>query len=218
MVGTHFWLFLGRTRKWTLLFAAIFVIGSIILLLFFPAKAKTITQQWDNMQLWLGALTLFVACAVWLSEAQQEWKNNLPKRLSVDFKLVINNQENDKLDQDKRGRTIMRCKRAKLIGEGDIRALAQQIGRQMVNSYHICQNEENSTGKTGKHQDLDMIPMLDEVSDEIDHNRRERHYRVTVRLTSIPKCLSTIPENMILYWKDDFTILPQLKTCEDDNS
>lgn len=200
MLCTHFWMFIVRTRKWTLLFAAMFVIGSILLLFLFPVKAKTITQQWDNMQLWLSTLTLFVACAVWLSEAQQEWGGDLPKRLSVDFKLVTNEQEDGNQAGSNKERIVMRCKRAKLIGEGDIRALAQQIGRQMVNN-----------------QDLKMIPMLDEVSDKIDHRRKEKHYQVTVRLTSMPECLVEIPEDKIVLWEDDFTVPPQPKPLTNEN-
>ncbi len=212
MFSAHFWIFIARTRKWTLLLAALFVIGTILLLLFFPAKAKTITQQWDNIQVWLGALTLFVACSVWLSEAQQEWRNNLPKRLSIDFKLVSGVQEDGEQVEEQNDRTLMRCNRAKLIGEGDIRALAQQIGRQMVNNYHGGQS------KSKQHTDLNMIPMLDEVSEKIDFKRKEKHYKVTVKLTSVPDCLSAIPKDKILFWEDDFTMLPQLKIYKNENS
>lgn len=218
MLSAHFWIFIARTRKWTLLLAAIFVISTILLLLFFPTKAKTITQQWDSIQVWLGALTLFVACSVWLSEAQQEWRNNLPKRLSVDFKLVSNVQKNGEQVENQNNRIIMRCNRARLIGEGDIRALAQQIGRQMVNNFHNCQSRENSKSKSKQHSDLDMIPMLDEVSEKIDFKRKEKHYKVTVKLTSMPECLYAIPENKILFWEDDFTMLPQLKNYKNENS
>lgn len=56
--------------------------------------------------------------AVWWGESHQEWRNSLPKRLTVDFFY--------------HGQLVMRCEDADLASEGDIRALGQQIGGQMA--------------------------------------------------------------------------------------
>ena len=66
----------------------------------------------------VGAGTLLTAFAVLLGETLQDWRNSLPKRLTVEFHFG--------------GRLLMRCEDAYLAGESDIRALGQQIGAHMA--------------------------------------------------------------------------------------
>ena len=62
--------------------------------------------------------TLFVALAVWFGERREAWKADLPKKFTTIFKY--------------HKREVMRCERAELSGEADMRALGQQIGLQML--------------------------------------------------------------------------------------
>ncbi|MBK9270717.1 MAG: hypothetical protein IPM48_03900 [Saprospiraceae bacterium] len=65
----------------------------------------------------VGLTTFLLAFFLWISRLRQNWRENLPKRLTVHFKL------GDKY--------ILTCHEAYLSAAGDIRAWAQQIGSQM---------------------------------------------------------------------------------------
>ena len=71
----------------------------------------------------VGIATVIVAVAVWFAELTEEWREQLPKRLTVNF-VYLNNKEL---------KTVMRCEKAHLSDIADVRALGQQIGSQLVN-------------------------------------------------------------------------------------
>lgn len=87
----------------------------------------------------VGLATLFVAIAVWVAELTEEWRNQLPKRLTVNFVYSVN----DEL------KTVMRCEQAHLSDIADVRALGQQIGSQLVD-----------LDAGNRHIELDKKPML----------------------------------------------------------
>ncbi|GJL72547.1 MAG: hypothetical protein NMNS01_17460 [Nitrosomonas sp.] len=75
----------------------------------------------------VGFATLFVATAVWVAELTEEWRNRLPKRLTVNFVYW----HKDEL------KTVMRCEQAYLSDVADIRALGQQIGGQLAKNQYL---------------------------------------------------------------------------------
>lgn len=62
--------------------------------------------------------TFVVAVLVWWGETKEDWEESLPKRLTVFF--LYEEQP------------AMVCEDASLVAEGDIRAMAQQLGAQIV--------------------------------------------------------------------------------------
>lgn len=96
------------------------LVALVFINLLVGGKLLTADNSWwkDFLEPIVGLGTLFTAVAVWLGETAQDWRGSLPKRLTVDFQH--------------KGRLVMRCENACLAGEGDIRALGQQIGAQMA--------------------------------------------------------------------------------------
>jgi len=73
---------------------------------------------WKYASAIFGTLTLVLAACIWIGQMVDRWRASLPKELSVSFNF-----------QD---RLVMRCERAYLASEADIRAWAQQLGAQMA--------------------------------------------------------------------------------------
>ena len=65
-----------------------------------------------------GVLTLALAGFIWVGQLDDRWRASLPKELTVAFYFE--------------GHLVMRCERAYLPSEADIRAWAQQLGSQMA--------------------------------------------------------------------------------------
>jgi hypothetical protein len=75
--------------------------------------------RWNNdLDQVVSFATLMVALFVWLDEIRDNWKNNLPKRLTVRF-------------EDEHGKLVLLCRKAHLSDAADIRPLGQQIASQM---------------------------------------------------------------------------------------
>ncbi|MDC0994070.1 hypothetical protein OAR16_00530 [bacterium] len=77
------------------------------------------SDWWNNY--WgavTGVITLVVALLLWWSDMRRLWLESLPMILDAEY--VHENH------------VVMRCTGARLAGAADIRALAQQIGRQMA--------------------------------------------------------------------------------------
>jgi len=80
---------------------------------------------WNNeLDQIVSLATLMIALFVWYGEIAQDWRNNLPKRLTVQF-------ANDQ------GELVLQCFKAHLSDVADIRTLGQQIASQM------CDNNRN---------------------------------------------------------------------------
>lgn len=130
----------------------------------------TLKERWNNdLDQMVSLATLMVALFVWWGEIVQEWRNRLPKRLTINFQYV---------DENNNIITVMECIKAHLSGISDIRALGQQIGMQM-----------------NKKQQLDFrAPFV--IQDEgIIQSDEEMgyylHYHVTFTLTKLPENLSS---------------------------
>lgn len=70
-----------------------------------------------------GIGTFIIAALVWIASQIQNWKKSLPMKLDVHF------------IKDKK--FILTCYNANLIGDDDIRAMAQQIGAQMAEERNL---------------------------------------------------------------------------------
>ncbi len=72
----------------------------------------------DPIDKMIQGVTLLVVISMWILELIGAWRDSLPKYLSVEFRL--------------RGIPSIRCRYAFLVGEADMRQMAQSLG-QMVN-------------------------------------------------------------------------------------
>lgn len=164
-----------RTRRTvlTIMLIGVFLFFAVVL----TGYNESIKTTWDNYGDWLVAIvTLFIAGAVFCGEIQEDYKKSLPKRLTVHF--VYKAVE------------VMRCEGAVLSSESDIRALSQQIGRQMVK------------------KDIQFPPMLGDFNSPYQDGH-EMLYTTTIVLTSLPTELETLHrDNKILLWLSPFTSAP----------
>jgi hypothetical protein len=104
----------------------------------------------------LGAAIVLIALGIWVNKNQKEWEDSIEKTLTVIFKHE--NQE------------VMRCVRAYLAGESDIRQWAQQIGGQMSLSL------------------LEFEPFIDPKPSVIDFRDKQwyKDYYVIFNLRNLP--------------------------------
>lgn len=112
--------------------------------------------------------TLMIALFVWYGEIAEDWKNNLPKRLTVRFETIEENNTTE---------LVMMCIKAHLSDVADVRALGQQIAKQM------CEGKEL----------MFRAPYVKQNAGEILHDSEIGHflhYKVTFTLTKSPDGLS----------------------------
>lgn len=160
---------LTRTRGFALYFFRnrLPYVATVVILLavyvFFPKDVGEVTNRWKDIDPLLSAMTFFTALAVFAWEAYQDWKSDLPKKLTVIYKYE--------------GKEVMRCNRADLLSKADIRALSQQLGSQMAN-YNQLKFRAASVKPSGGGvaHESDGLPFID--------------YAVTFQLTEIPPGLS----------------------------
>jgi hypothetical protein len=135
----------------------------------------------DYLDPFVGMAVLIIALALWFGETRQDWRNSLPRRLSVVFRYC----------DDKGDREVMRCVRAGLASEADVRALAQQIGAQMVAGQldFRAPNVKQSGGNVEVAEDGDVY----------------RHHVVTLELRKLPSALADLPKDHVLVWRPPFS-------------
>ena len=154
------WHYILRKRRTQLTVAtsafAILFIGGLACYIVYPG---IVTNVWAVLEPAIGISTLIVAMLVWYGEAAQDCENELPKRLNISFLLE--------------GKEIMRCENAYLAGEGDIRALGQQLGGQISGSMNTLafKSFEQKPGEI----------RLDEYSGE-----EVKTYELKITLSDIP--------------------------------
>ncbi|MCA9167057.1 MAG: hypothetical protein KDB23_05295 [Planctomycetales bacterium] len=117
--------------------------------------------MWSNrLQPVFELTTLMFAFLIWFSNQRSRWEESLPKRLSVTYVFD--------------GRPVMRCERATLIDESDIRAMAQQMGAQMAGGR------------------LAFGPVVNIVApsvERIEDGTAIRCYGMSFHLTELPDCI-----------------------------
>ncbi|MBI4664148.1 MAG: hypothetical protein HY735_35580 [Verrucomicrobia bacterium] len=140
---------------------AVLLVGAVALLLVIRTLGMAaIGTVWQWLDAILGILTLGVATAVWFGEAREDWEETLPRRLKAVYLLA--------------GQPVFICEGATLLAEGDLRALAQQLGRQMNGG-----------------RDLFFSLQFDPRPPCIQNGTSgpERLYEVHIRLTKTPETL-----------------------------
>ncbi len=143
----------------------------------------------DHIDPFVGMAVLIVAMALWFGEIRQDWHASLPCRLTVVFR------HGDGVD----AREVMRCERAGLSGEGEMRALGQQIGAQMVGerTLDFC---APSVEYSGGH-----------IEAERD-GRIYRHFTVALRLRKLPAAIDDLASDEVLVWRPPFDSEPVRET------
>jgi len=156
-------------------------------------ELKILIKFWNGfISSLIGITTLFVALSVWGAELMQDWRNDLPKKLTVIFRYD--------------GKEVMRCNRAELFSEADIRSLGQQIGRQMAGGGRVdldfaapsvkqTKKEISSDKETGFFMDYEVVFDLTELPGILKPER-----------TELPRIVK--PEKCLL-WEPPFSEKPQ---------
>ncbi|MDZ4778776.1 MAG: hypothetical protein SGJ19_00820 [Planctomycetia bacterium] len=137
---------------------AVIVTGLIVQ----PWKQQPWLAWWQWMDAVFGVATLAVALIVWWGELTENWEHNLPKRLRVVF--LFDNQP------------VLVCEDAPLITETDIRAMAQQIGKQMNDN-----------------KELSLRPFFEPLLPIIDRQSKTgpvRRYEIRMTLKELPTSLA----------------------------
>ncbi|MDP2604156.1 MAG: hypothetical protein Q8S00_16415 [Deltaproteobacteria bacterium] len=150
-----FWQFAWRQSRGRILLGAAVTLAVLVIV------NMAGTGWWTNTEPVITFLTLAVACFIGYQQMREEWvEDHLPKKLTARYLHD--------------GNEVMRCEKARLAGESDIRALTQQIGLQMA--------------------DVDRlkfaVPDVDVSGPEISQDGTYVHYTATVHLTDLPSTLS----------------------------
>lgn len=152
------WRYAMHTRKVPMV-GALLVVLLVAVYIFLTPNGKPRTDWWSWVEPVSGCATLAVAALVWYGELKQDWRNSLPKRLTVQFVFKPPSTDDYKV--------VMRCRDAYLAGEDDIRQWGQQLGLQMAD------NER-----------LEFHPMVYVNEDPIRGNIRR--YTATFVLSALP--------------------------------
>ncbi len=151
-----------------LLFLTVIV---FIWVFFFSSKETSIDfLVWNNWNKFITVLTFIVAIAIgWLNYIRS-WEDNLPNKLTVHF--VYNEKY------------IMSAYTVSLSSKSDLRAWAQQIGKQMAGG-----NENLSFELTNSQEYLGI------------ENNEYKHYKLTYYLSKEPKIFKQADfQNTYLTW------------------
>ena len=174
-----FWQFAWREVKLRIGIGVPVLIVAFVALQFLRPQP---TDLWDWADPLISLLTLGVAFFIWLGQLRRAWEEYLPNRLTVHFYY----QE----------REVMRCEKAYLANESDIRALGQHIGGQMT---------EESFLKF-------ILPRVEISQPETNSKERYIHYTVQFHLRELPAKLQSLRDNEVLVWRPPFTSEPQIES------
>ena len=100
-----------RTQRTKILSMAV-----LLCVAFFIIKPEG--KWWEAMTEIVSLATLGVALLVWIAEFGENWEQNLPKRLDV---IYLH-----------KGKPAFVCENATILSESDLRAMAQQMGAQII--------------------------------------------------------------------------------------
>lgn len=130
---------------------------------------ESIIEWLLNAQTILGIGTLLVALFVWMGEIEENWENNLPKRLSVFFFWEA--------------KPLIVCRYVWLAGEDEVRTWGQQVG---VQAQHVMVGEKPSDSF------LHFGPDMQTKNPELligPEGEVWKHYSICFRLTGLNKSL-----------------------------
>lgn len=130
---------------------------------------ESIIEWLLNAQTILGIGTLLVALFVWIGEIEENWENDLPKRLSVFFFWEA--------------KPLIVCRYAWLAGEDEIRTWGQQVG---------VQAQDVMPGEKPPDSFLHFGPDMQTRNPELLVGTKGevwKHYSICFRLTGLNKSL-----------------------------
>jgi hypothetical protein len=163
----QFWQFALRKSCWRLLLGLAAALA-LVLIVWIGG-----TAWWESWEAVITFLTLAVALAIGYQQMREEWEeDHLPKRLTTHY-------YHD-------GKEVMRCEKARLGGEADIRALTQQIGLQMTDV---------------KGQLKFAAPDIEVSVPEVNEDGNYVHYVAKIRLIELPLTLSPGKRRV---WREPF--------------
>ncbi len=161
--------FIMRRQGWIIATYCVVTVLIVIALVCGADSLDAVANLWSRAGAVLGMAALGVALLVWWGELKEDWEESLPKRLSAVFYLVDPETE--------QRRPLIICLDATLGGPSDIRAMAQQIGRQIAGN------------------DLALIPQFEVAPPVLDLNTSVRRYRVSMLLHDIPEAMRNLESN-----------------------
>ncbi len=170
---------LDRTKERILIIFGLITLFTIIMSL--GGDTKILGKWWQIVDPIIKILTLSVAIFVWYQQMREEWTNSyLPKRFSGLFIFE--------------GVEVLRFENALLTNVGDIRALAQQIGSQMVSSLLTVPT-------TNLVQLKFVAPEVEVIGPGLNKKERFVHYSISFRLTELPQ---GVTKDKCLIWEVPF--------------
>lgn len=163
----------------------------VVITIFWVNRSNGVIFDWNEIDNWwgewgdpiIGFSTFLVAIVIWLTNLAKNWADNLDKKITVIYQF-----EN---------REVVRCEKAYLTHEGDIRNWGQTLGRQVV-------------GKTKQNRDYYFNYRSNKLIKQVEVINEGRyffkHFTATFFLTSIPKPEELMEENDMskgkFLWKD----------------
>lgn len=177
--------FAFKTRKPFLIAIPIIVVVACLDIGFHGTLLSAENSIWSKtINPWINIATLVVAAAVWFGEIYQDWKNDLPKRLTALFQYRENAGEPYHI--------VMRCEKSYLADMADVRALGQQIGSQLVNPEEPDRN-------------LSFIaPRVEQRDREILYDDENGFFQHQVVIFTLNKLPDTLKSSQCKIWQHPF--------------
>ncbi len=170
---------LKRTKERIVIIVGLIIV--FVIIMSFDSDSMIIRKWRQTVDPIIKVLTLSVAIFVWYQQMREEWTHSyLPKRFSGKFSYE--------------GTEVMRFENALLTNVGDIRALAQQIGSQMVSSLL-------SPSTSNLAQLKFVAPEVEVIGPELNKDERFVHYSISFKLTELPQGIS---KGKCLIWEVPF--------------
>lgn len=135
---------------------------------------KSLIEWLLNAQTILGMGTLLVALFVWHGEIEEDWENDLPKRLSVFFFW--------------KGKPLIVCRYVWLAGSDEIRTWGQQVA---------LQAQDAKPGESLNDLKLNFGPDMETKKSELvlgPNGKVWKHYSICFRLTGLNRSLERTKE------------------------
>jgi hypothetical protein len=130
---------------------------------------QSIVEWLLNAQTILGIGTLLVAIFVWIGEIEEDWENDLPKRLSVFFFWM--------------GKPLIVCRYVWLAGEDEIRTWGQQVA---VQAQHTIEGEKPADSFLHFLPDMQTRNPVQLIG---SNGEVWKHYSICFKLTKLNKSL-----------------------------
>jgi hypothetical protein len=176
-----FWQFVWREVKQRITIGLLVLLVALFAL---PSLRPRPADWWDWIDALISLLTLGTAFFIWMGQLRRAWEEYLPNRLTIHFYY--------------NGREVMRCEKAHLTNESDIRALGQQIGMQMAGGTMLSF----------------IAPQVEIAPPETNPKERYIHHVARYYLRELPNQLQNLGADKVLVWRPPFDTGPQIESRE----